>query len=1094
MPRAFIVYSSKRHVNYIDEVLSVIKSVLDSFNIEIIPLGEGFRGVRYIPVMIRKNISESDFGIVILDGLRPNVTYELGLLQMRDIDVIPLIKDDAQLSVKSFYYNPQKRYYDSKLAFGEWRFQRRAFEKLIEPYIVIPEHFSDCLGMYEIRYTTIDDTMENGSLGKKLREEITKIIPHLRSRTGSGFEELYKLFPEFEIGLLDEAIHVLSLFSVVGWNQYYNGDMTFQSIREEFVSLFINQTVSVDQINTIFNSLLERPESIIKNYGRYLTIDSEKLLNQSFTYLLQNPEIFRKYYIRILNSPLTELKRRFVDRITSSDVLSNNIVEAIGNYIFDRSGLFPDISTIQDKESCQFFVSTACINPIKALDLLYNWIYPLTPTEIEDLFPFQSTIAAPGNPQDDVLWFLNGAAKNDNFFKQSMEILFEFSLPVILYEEQILTDIHSGVQKLALDRFIEQCYSLAGEVNVSTRWDFIKNLSWSEDWSNDFKKSTIILKFRVIQAFLQRSWMIPGPVRKGSIKVSHYRILNGINYENLENCRSEAYQLIMEWLDHPDIYANIYDSLFEYYYRHLSECLRYISWDKIKSLFLRIFSRNSHKMIEILSQIDKLHAYGGLRESYSEEHLHQLFQFQEELEDRLTITDLFRRKMNYSVYTPEVIGMFSDQTGREVFINSIKIEMIEKYLELDEAKSKEITDVLLFEEFNQSYEIGLNLQNYLTWEEIRTKIDYCTGVIERKRIEKVSNFYIGLWSALFNANKEEWENLLDHYWNNLIIRPYFEKILRLTDRYFNEFRWNKYLELFNLRLISPIEYTNVIYHKELISIEDIRSILIGCLRYYEEMISSDIHYPIENYVRFIWSIERLISGKEGLLDNVLAESFLHTFEPINFDILSQLYNTDIIMRIGQKSEQNFNSWLKIGFTLNEHNDDFLLKCSDIFIDSLFQIIEELFALPPVRGEATEDHHMALSFEVQGDPRILLKFTDEQINSLYDLNPSMLGTLFGRLIRNISINDDFPPILRNLIIQHNEDSNFKDSLFREFSGGVRTFVGDNYDQQYEGDYARITKWRESAINKIFREWLQQLHVHIDSLRKESRDFWREREVE
>ena len=64
--------------------------------------------------MLRKNISESDFGIVILDGLRPNVTYELGLLQMSKIDVIPLIKSDSKVSIKSLYYNPQKRFNDSE--------------------------------------------------------------------------------------------------------------------------------------------------------------------------------------------------------------------------------------------------------------------------------------------------------------------------------------------------------------------------------------------------------------------------------------------------------------------------------------------------------------------------------------------------------------------------------------------------------------------------------------------------------------------------------------------------------------------------------------------------------------------------------------------------------------------------------------------------------------------------------------------------------------------------------------------------------------------------------------------------------------------
>lgn len=1093
-PRAFIVYSSPRHVNYINDVLAVIESILISFDIDIIYLGEGFKGIRYYPEMIRKNISESDFGIVILDGLRPNVTYELGLLQMRNIDVIPLIKDDAKFAVKSIYYNTYKRTTDSELAFGDYHYRKSAFKNLLDPKIVIPEHFSDCQGMEEIRYTTIDDSVKYNSLGYVLREEITKIIPHLRSRTGPGFDELHVLFPEIDLTILDESVRLLSLFSVLGWNQNYDGDTTFQSIREEFMSFFINKQVTVDQVITIFNSLLESSENIIKNYGRYLTIDSERLIHQSFAFLMQNDEIFNSYYIHILESTQTELKRRFIDRITSKDVLDNSIIEAIGNYIFDRSNLFPDISIIQDKDSSQFFVSSAYIDPSKALDLLDSWISPLKPTKLAELFPFQSTIGSPGNPQDSVLWFLNNVSKTNSFFTTSMNIMFKFALPVVVHEELILGDIHSGVQKLALDRFLEQCHSLVGEVNVRTRWNFIKCLPWSEAWLDDYKKASKILKFRAVQNFLQRSWSIPGPVREGVIRFNHYRLPNGLNYEELENCRSEAYDLIIEWLDQIDQYSDIYDSLFEYFYRNLPDCLKYIPWDKIKSLFIRIFNNDNRKNLEFLSHIDKLRAYDEWQKSFSEENLRLIYQFQEELEKSLPFLDLFRRKMNYSIYTPEIIGMYSDQTEREEYINSVQDEIIKIYIGLDNTESKEVTDMLLLEEFNQNYEFGLNLKNHLTWEKIKIKIEYCADFITNNRNEKISEFYIGLWSSFFHSNEEEWKKSLEHYWENPVMQPYLEKILSRSSQYFNDFRWNKYIELFESELIGPIELINVVYRKEAISVDEIRLILIKCLKFFEEILTTEIQYPIEFYIRFIWRMEHLITKNEDLLNDVLAESFLNTFQPISTDILSQLHNTDIIIKIGKFSEQNFIKWLKTGFQLSVRDDNFLIKCSDIFIDPIFQITEKLFAVPPINGEATEDLKIAYSFQVLGDPRILLKFSDDQIARLYELNSSMLGSLFGRLIRNSPIESTFPPSLRSLLINHNDDLEFKERIFQSFSTGVRVFSGNNYDQQYEGDYKRITKWRESAINSIFREWLKELHQYINSLKESNREFWREREVE
>ncbi|KKM90542.1 hypothetical protein LCGC14_1237550 [marine sediment metagenome] len=244
----------------------------------------------------------------------------------------------------------------------------------------------------------------------------------------------------------------------------------------------------------------------------------------------------------------------------------------------------------------------------------------------------------------------------------------------------------------------------------------------------------------------------------------------------------------------------------------------------------------------------------------------------------------------------------------------------------------------------------------------------------------------------------------------------------------------------------------------------------------------------------IWRIERLITKNEDLLNNVLAESFLETFQPISIDILSQLHNTDIIIKIGKFSEQIFIKWLKIGFQLSTHDDNFLIKCSDIYVDQIYQITENLFAVPPVREQVTEDHHIAYGFQVLGDPRILLKFSDEQVDFLYDLNSSMLGSLFGRLIRNSPIESTFPPSLRRLIINHNDDVAFKNRIFQAFSTGVRSFSGNNYDQQYEGDYKRIVNWRESAITNIFREWLKELHQHINSLKESTRNLWREKEVE
>ena len=1100
MPRAFIVYSSSPHVSYINDVLEVIDSVLRIMDIDPYYLRDQIRGGRLYPSVLQEMITQSDMGIVILDGMRPNVAFEYGLLIMRNIDIIPLKKSDAKYSIKSLFYNPAVGNLDPSFAFGDFRYKKAALKNLRDPLLDINVHFSDCQGKHIVEYDTIDDTNELNSLGNILRVEIESIIPRLRSRDGPGFEGLHFLFADLNLDLLDESVRLLSLFSFLGWRQEFEGDLRFQSIREGFFSLFQNEQATMDGINDIFEELLDSDQPILRNYGRYLTVDSDRLISESFEYLLNNGNIFSNLFRSIMRSDVVELKTRFIERISTSRMLDIQMVRNIGNYLFSRSGLFQDISVLQDRENCRLFSRVASIYPSGALDKLDTWINPLSPMQIAELFPFQSTIISPGNPHDEALWFLSRIAKFDSYYVQAMNILIKFSIPVIVNEAQIHTNIHSAVHKLPLDRFLEQCHSLLGEVNVRTRWNFIQNIGWAEDWSEDYINSSKDLKFRAIQTFLERSWSISGPVMDGSIRISYFRVPNGLDYVELENCRTEAYRILMVWLDQPGEYTNIYDSLFDFFYRNLPEWVKYIPWDEIKSLYERIFLYDSQKMLRFLRHIDLLRVFNNeaWQGRYSEEHLLQIFQFQEELEGRLTTPDHYRRKMAFSVYDTSILTMFPEQSERENYINTLQTELINQYIELDESEMREITKLLLIDNFDQSYQFGIKLKDLLTEEQIKAKIEFCSEIIDRNTIENVSEFYVGLWNVLFSKNEEEWENLLDHYWNNSFIQPYLDKILWRSDRYFNEYRWNKFKELFESRQIEPIKVIDVIQNKELppsVSINDKRLLLVDSIRSIGEMIESEVQYPIDAYFIFIWRLERLISRDEDLLNEDLAESFLDTFRPISEGILSQLPNTDIIIKFGRLSEESFKNWLKVGFQVSHQvGVDFLIKCADIFISQLFQIAEELFTLPQDGEELSEDQYISYAFRVSGNPKILLKFTNEQIDRLYELNSSMLGSLFGRLIRNSHINDNFHAVLRRLIIQHNEDVDFKNRIFREFSIGLRTFRGNDYDQQYAGDYERIIKWRESATNNIFREWLQELHQHIDSLRNQNREFWREREVE
>lgn len=269
MPRAFIVYSSSPHVSYINTVLEVINSVLRSMDITPYYLRDQIRGGRLYPLALQEMITQSDVGIVVLDGMRPNVTFEYGLLIMRNIDIIPLKKTDAKYSIKSLFYNPAVDELDPSFAFGDFRYKEAALRNLKEPLLNVNVHLSDCQGKHIIEFDTIDDTDEFNSLGNLLRIEIENIIPKLRSRDGPGFEALHVLFLDLNLDLLDESIRLLSLFSFLGWRQKFEGDLRFQYIREGFVSLFQNDQANIEEINNIYEQLLDSDQPILRNYGRY---------------------------------------------------------------------------------------------------------------------------------------------------------------------------------------------------------------------------------------------------------------------------------------------------------------------------------------------------------------------------------------------------------------------------------------------------------------------------------------------------------------------------------------------------------------------------------------------------------------------------------------------------------------------------------------------------------------------------------------------------------------------------------------------------------------------------------------------------------
>jgi hypothetical protein len=1077
-----------------NELLPIIDSVLQSMNIETRYLTEGyFRGVRFIPQMLQRNVRESDFAIVILDGLRPNVAYELGLFHMRGVDIIPLKRSTAKFAVKSAYHK------DPLIAFGDIRYRKAAFDHLQDPPLEITEIFSDFQGLEELRFDSIDDTDQNNSLGKKLRVAIEGIIPHLRARTGPDFAQIHLLFPDLDQNLLDESLKILSLFSILGLRLQHETDTTFQPIRDDFISLFINESATIENVMVIIESLIAREENILRNYGRYVTIDSERLINESFRFLLDNQQ-FNQYYLKIMRSGNSELIRRFIERLSSGEYLKAESIQMLGQYIFTRSNLFTDISILQVKETCELFSTTAYIFPSKAITLLSSWFEPIIPTQIDVLFPFTSNIFNPGNSEESMLWFLSKIAIHDQFFNNSMRILFKFSLPIIIHEEELTHHIHSGSGNLALHRFLEQCYPLQGKVQVTTRWEFIQSMSPDENLPPEYQIAAIDLKFRAIKNFLKRQWTIAGGYHDGSIEIRSFSVQSPNKYSQLEAYRKEAFQLLMNWIQSTeDLYRND-KNFFSYLINNFSRWIRHFNWDQIQEFLVSIFERDVIYRDIFRGHVENLRKYDTWQSSYSQDLLTQIFQFDDELEGSLELVEYFKKYLQVSKYDLDR-NLFPEDAEKIAHIQEIHNNLISKMTNSSPEQRDIIKTMLISVNYSESFNFGMYFGEKTDLNDIVTVLNDFQYIIQHQSLEIVSEFFCGLMAALFLLNEDLWETKIEEIWLNEFFAAYREKFLWMGTN-LSQFKWRKYNELLNSEQTLPNKILSVISHKaftEIITIDLIKGTLKLCIsqigRIRLEDLSSGYIGTLNDPISLAYfKLGSIFKKYQQLLDEELANWLLVEWVSHSSFLLSRIHDTSLLIKIGRLSETSLAPWLLQGFSISDlDGDSFLMKSSEFFLPKLFEITMELFSISESEENLTDSNKISIAFEISGECWLLLKFTEAQIEELFLQNSRKLGYMIGRILKHLNPNEPFPRSLSNIITLNHENLDFKHTIFRAFSSGTRSFTGNNYGQAFSADNNRLINWSDQTSDPILLQWFRDLKEYIDNESLRWENTWREGEV-
>jgi tetratricopeptide (TPR) repeat protein len=165
----FLVYSSKE--KHIEIVIDCIESVIkEKESCDIKRLDDSLKSEDSQYLELRDLLSECSFGIVILDGLRPNVVFEYGILKGLRKPCIVLLEEEADVDVINYHM------------------ETKAIE-IINPKIDMDKHFSDVKDRFYIKY--------NKNRPKEIREKVQR--EYLKLKKDIEAELIRMIFPNKDI-------------------------------------------------------------------------------------------------------------------------------------------------------------------------------------------------------------------------------------------------------------------------------------------------------------------------------------------------------------------------------------------------------------------------------------------------------------------------------------------------------------------------------------------------------------------------------------------------------------------------------------------------------------------------------------------------------------------------------------------------------------------------------------------------------------------------------------------------------------------------------------------------------------------------------
>jgi len=204
-----IVHPDRKHVKDINHILNPLSELLPEKGFKPTYLSGEIKPLQQYGKKFEQLAEGCALGIVILDGLRPNVLLEFGILIGKNKPVIPLQDEKASVAIKSFY---QQNCQGSGLTESQ-------FSKLKDPSLGFFSHISDLQGL-KVEVVDKDASLSDPKYPKNvMAEAIGKLMPQIiKEYHELGLKRVGKISPDYL-----QRVHAV-LLKV---SEYYGGRVQF---------------------------------------------------------------------------------------------------------------------------------------------------------------------------------------------------------------------------------------------------------------------------------------------------------------------------------------------------------------------------------------------------------------------------------------------------------------------------------------------------------------------------------------------------------------------------------------------------------------------------------------------------------------------------------------------------------------------------------------------------------------------------------------------------------------------------------------------------------------------------------------------------